>query len=67
VEQKIPFEGGPLDGRCFELPPGTIELLVGGADLMPGNNRYHLVVRDSGVYAMWVGCVPAESEPKGDR
>jgi hypothetical protein len=52
----IRFEGGPLNGQSFQLPPGTTEILIAG--LMPGNDRYQVVVRDDGLCALWVGIVP---------
>src|SRR5262245_23025494 len=54
--KRIRFEGGPLDGQSFELPPGTVEILI--ASLMPGNDRYQIVVRDGGGFANWVGMSP---------
>jgi hypothetical protein len=56
---KFLLKGGPLEGQHFELPPGTIEIVTVGKNLMPRNDRYQVVVRDSGVSAMWVGSVAA--------
>jgi hypothetical protein len=50
------FEGGPLEGQSFELPPGTIEIAVAGP--VPGQERYEVVVRHDGVFAVWVEHVP---------
>jgi hypothetical protein len=58
----ILFEGGPLDGNAYELPPGTTEISIIGTDLMPGTNRYQLVVSDSGISAVWVGFVSTNAE-----
>jgi hypothetical protein len=64
---RVLFEGGPLDGNAYELPPGTTEISIIGTDLMPGTNRYQLVVSDSGISAVWVGFVSTQGEAPEDR
>jgi hypothetical protein len=59
---RVLFEGGPLDGNAYELPPGTTEISIIGRDLMPATNRYQLVVSDSGISAVWVGFVSTQGE-----
>jgi hypothetical protein len=60
----IAFEGGPLDGQRFQLPPGTIEIHIAG--VTPGNDRYQIIVRDAGVFAMWVGEVARDMNQSHD-
>jgi hypothetical protein len=61
------FEGGPLDGSAYQLPPGTTEILIVGKELMPGTDRYQLVVRDGGISAVWVGFVSTNGKAPEER
>lgn len=51
--KRIEFEGGPLDGQSFELPPLTTEVRIASASM--GEEHYRLVVDDRGVFARWIG------------
>jgi hypothetical protein len=60
----IPFEGGPLEGRSFVLPPATVEIRVVGK--ATGDARYQVAVRDAGVFAMWIGNLPPSTTNPSD-
>jgi hypothetical protein len=64
---RVLFEGGPLDGIAYELPPGTTEISIVGTDLMPGTNRYQVVVSDRGLSAVWVGFISTNGKAPEDR
>ena len=51
--RRVAFEGGPLDGQSFELPPATTELRITSPSM--GEERYRVVVDDRGVFARWIG------------